>query len=89
MTCPGLPGGRWSGIGTPLCGQRIRLRLPPPERRSVARLRASVGSTEASAGTGGAATPAASSGIGSQSDAGWFGLADSPFRSGCSPRPSF
>jgi len=47
MTRPGLPGGRWSGIGTPLCGQRIRLRLPPPERRSAARLRASVGLTEA------------------------------------------
>ena len=47
MTRPGLPGGRWSGIGTPLCGQRIKLRSPPPERRSAARLRASVGSTEA------------------------------------------
>ena len=47
MTRPGLPGGGWSGIGTPLCGQRIRLRSPPPERRSAARLRASVGSTAA------------------------------------------
>ena len=47
VTRPGLPGGGWSELGTPLCGQRIRLRSPPPERRSAARLRASVGSTEA------------------------------------------
>src|SRR5262245_45334754 len=42
VTRPGLPGVGWSGLGSPFCGQRIRLRSPPPERRSAARLRASV-----------------------------------------------
>ena len=55
-------------------------------RRMSCTLRASVGSTDAAAGTCGAAMLAAASRIGSPSDAGWF---PSPFHRGCSARPSF
>jgi hypothetical protein len=47
----------------------------------------SVGSTDASVGTCGDATIAASSPIASPFDAGWFGLAGWPLYSGCEAPP--
>ena len=52
-------------------------------------LRSSVLSTEASAGTRGAAMLAGCFRIASPSDTGWFGLAGKPLHSGCEARHWF
>jgi hypothetical protein len=66
---------------------RNLLRSDTPKRIRIEAFDAADTSTEAYAGTCGAATHAASSLLALPSDAGWPGLARQPFHSGCWARP--